>query len=84
MNETVKAFMDAVKETPRLYFAPIVAALNAVSHVESEMTRTYRGTVRARTFDSVDHAHPLRSKKAAAAKPAVKMAKKVILKKKRR
>ncbi|WP_146126105.1 hypothetical protein [Burkholderia multivorans] len=85
MKEAVKVFVDAVRETPRLYFAPLVAALNAVGRVESEMTRTYKGTVRARTVDGATIIkQSLRAKKASA-NPRLTAAKKAAaLKKKKR
>lgn len=49
MRQAVKVFVDAVKETPRLYFAPLVAAINAVGRVEREMvTKGEQGSGRTR------------------------------------
>jgi hypothetical protein len=50
-----KVFVDAAKETPRLYFAPIFEALKAVQSVQETMVRERKGIIRART---VDHAPP--------------------------
>lgn len=35
MKESIKVFVDAAKETPRLYFAPLVGAFQAVAKVAS-------------------------------------------------
>lgn len=43
MNQSWKAFVDAARETPRLYFAPLQAAFEAVGRVQSAMLETYRG-----------------------------------------
>lgn len=44
MKGSIKVFVDAAKETPRLYFAPLVSAFQAVSKVSDEMVRTQRGS----------------------------------------
>ncbi|WCM21408.1 hypothetical protein NDK50_08150 [Paraburkholderia bryophila] len=43
MKGSIKVFMDAAKETPRLYFAPLVGAIQAVSKVSDQMVKTQRG-----------------------------------------
>lgn len=45
MNHSWKAFVDAARETPRLYFAPLQAAFEAVGRVQDAMLATYRGNV---------------------------------------
>ncbi|MDN7490548.1 hypothetical protein QZM35_22820 [Burkholderia sp. AU45274] len=42
MKDSLKVIVEAAKETPRLYFAPIVAAFQAVGKVEDAMIRTQR------------------------------------------
>lgn len=44
MKESIKVFVDAAKETPRLYFAPLVGAFQAVAKVQDAMIRTQRGS----------------------------------------
>lgn len=68
MRETVKIFVDAVKETPRLYFAPFFAALHAVRAVEQDMLHvpSTKTSLKVRTFDKAP-AH-LGSKRPAAKK----------------
>lgn len=43
MKGSVKVFLDAAKETPRLYFAPIVGAFQAAAKMQDQMTQTQRG-----------------------------------------
>jgi len=42
MKELVRVLVDAAKETPRLYFAPLLGAFNAVSKAQDEMVRRQR------------------------------------------
>lgn len=44
MKGSIKVLVDAAKETPRLYFAPLISAVQAVSKVSDEMVRTQRGS----------------------------------------
>jgi hypothetical protein len=44
MKDSLKVIVEAAKETPRLYFAPIIGALHAVSKVQDQMIRTQRDT----------------------------------------
>ncbi|MBY4768952.1 hypothetical protein [Burkholderia ambifaria] len=83
MRQAVRVFVDAVKETPRLYFAPLVAAINAVGRVESEMvTKRSKGPIRGRIAVGASGMHKMKldaarrgvAKKAQAAKTAKKRA----------
>lgn len=42
MKDSLKVILEAAKETPRLYFAPIVGAFQAVAKVQDQMIRTQR------------------------------------------
>ena len=44
MNSTWKIFVDAAKETPKLYFAPLRAIAKSLGQVQTEM-RQGRGPV---------------------------------------
>ncbi len=46
MKDSLTIIVAAAKETPRLYFAPIIAALRAVSKVEDAMVETQRASNR--------------------------------------
>lgn len=46
MKDSFKVFVDAAKETPRLYFAPLREALHAVSKMQDAMMKTQRGQTR--------------------------------------
>ncbi|MFM0503922.1 hypothetical protein [Paraburkholderia caffeinilytica] len=43
MKGSVKVFLDAAKETPRLYFAPLVEAFQTASKIQDQMSSTGRG-----------------------------------------
>jgi hypothetical protein len=43
MKGSVKVFLDAARETPRLYFAPLVEALQTASKIQDQMSSTGRG-----------------------------------------
>ncbi|MFL9987232.1 hypothetical protein [Paraburkholderia sediminicola] len=42
MKDSLKVIVEAAKETPRLYFAPLVGAFQAVSKMQDAMIRTQR------------------------------------------
>jgi hypothetical protein len=65
--KAMKVFLDAVKETPRLYFAPIRGMFEAAAKAQLSMTGETIG-IRAKTMDSAKKVHF--SVKARAAKQA--------------
>lgn len=44
MKNSIKVIVEAAKETPRLYFAPLVAVFRAVGDVQRQMIETHRKT----------------------------------------
>ncbi|CAM2295555.1 hypothetical protein EPIRMAN_GEN20615_07660 [Ralstonia mannitolilytica] len=52
MSRGWKTFVDAAKETPRLYFAPLVAVVSSMSDVQAQMLRSYGKKSRAKTVDT--------------------------------
>ncbi|SDR37290.1 hypothetical protein SAMN05443245_5206 [Paraburkholderia fungorum] len=43
MKDALKVFVDAARETPRLYFAPLVGAFHAAVKVQDTMIKTQKG-----------------------------------------
>ncbi|WP_155696599.1 hypothetical protein [Burkholderia stagnalis] len=56
MKRSLKIFVDAAKETPALYFAPVVGALKAASKVTDEMATTKGVTSKGMAPFTVDKA----------------------------
>lgn len=50
--KAIKIFMDAVRETPRLYFAPIQGMFEAAARAQRTMSGRRGVIIRARTVDS--------------------------------
>jgi hypothetical protein len=40
MKDALKVFVEAAKETPALYFAPVMGAIKAASKVSDDMTKS--------------------------------------------
>lgn len=59
MKELVKVLVEAAKETPRLYFAPLVGAFNAVSKAQDEMVRRQKDSGEFGRFET-RHARQVR------------------------